>query len=90
MGISVDSPEESRELAKKAGYTFPLLADPSTAAIRQYDLVHKGQSPDGHDIARPAEFLVDRNGIVRWRNITGDLRIRASPAQILEAARNLR
>jgi hypothetical protein len=45
---------------------------------------------DGHDIARPAEFLVDRGGIVRWRNITGDIRIRARPEQILEAARALR
>jgi peroxiredoxin len=75
---------------RKAGYTFPLLSDPKAATIRQYDLVHKGQSTDGHDIARPAEFLVDRNGIVRWRNITGDLRIRARPEEILEAARALR
>ena len=45
---------------------------------------------DGHDIARPAEFLVDRSGIVRWRNLTGDLRIRARPQQMLEAARALR
>jgi len=72
---------------KKAGYTFPLLSDPKTEAIRRYDLVHKGESMDGHDIARPAEFLVDRNGIVRWRNITDDLRIRARPEEMLEAAR---
>ena len=45
---------------------------------------------DGHDIARPAEFLVDRSSIVRWRNLTGDLRIRARPQQMLEAARALR
>jgi peroxiredoxin len=75
---------------KKAHYTFPLLSDPKAEAIGRYDLVHKGQSADGHDIARPAEFLVDRNGIVRWRNITGDLRIRAQPEEMLEAARALR
>jgi hypothetical protein len=45
---------------------------------------------DGHDIARPAEFLLDRNGIVRWRNITGDLRLRATPEEMLDAARSLR
>ncbi len=72
---------------KKTGYTFPLLSDPNTEIIRRYDLLHKGESPGGHDIARPAEFLVDRNGIVRWRNLTEDLRIRARPEQMLEAAR---
>jgi peroxiredoxin len=76
---------------KKTGYTFPLLSDPNTETIQRYDLVHKGESPGGHDIARPAEFLVDRNGIVRWRNLTEDLRIRARPEQMLEAAaRSLR
>jgi peroxiredoxin len=86
VAISVDTPEESRDLVKKTGYTFPLLSDPNTETIKRYDLVHKGESPGGHDIARPAEFLVDRNGIVRWRNLTEDLRIRARPEQMLEAA----
>ena len=87
MAISVDTPEESRDLCKKAGYTFPLLSDQRTEAIRRYDLVHTLEK--GHDIARPAEFLIDRNGIVRWRNLTGDLRIRATPEQMLEAAKKL-
>ena len=75
---------------KKTGYTFPLLSDSNTETIRRYDLVHKGESPSGRDIARPAEFLIDRNGIVRWRNLTEDLRIRARPEQMLEAARSIR
>ena len=87
MAISVDTPEVSRDLVKKTGYTLPLLSDPDTETIRRYDLLHQGESPGGHDIARPAEFLVDRNGIVRWRNLTEDLRIRARPEQMLEAAR---
>ena len=89
MAISVDTPEESRDLCKKAGYTFPLLSDPDTMTIRRYDLVHKGAGPNGHDIARPAEFLVDRNGIVRWRNLTEDFKVRARPEQMLEAAKKL-
>ena len=90
MAISVDTPEQSRDLSKKAGYTYPLLSDPNTETIRRYDLVHKGAGEKGRDIARPAEFLVDRNGIVRWRNLTGDFRVRARPEQMLEAARNLK
>ena len=58
VAISVDSPDVSRELCKKAGYTFPILSDPNANVIRRYDLLHVGGGPEGHDIARPAEFLV--------------------------------
>lgn len=89
LAISVDTPEQSRDLCKKAGYTFPLLSDPKAGTIARYGILHK-DSGVGHDVARPAEFLVDRDGIVRWRNLTGELRIRARPEQMLEAARSLR
>jgi len=86
VAISVDLPETSRDLCKKAGYTFPLLSDANAEVIRRYDLLHKGAGENGHDIARPAEFLVDRNGVVRWRYLTEDFRVRATPEQLLEAA----
>lgn len=41
-------------------------------------------------MARPAEFLLDRSGMVRWRNLTEDYRVRARPEEILERARALR
>ena len=85
--ISVDEPQVSRDLCAKAGYTFPVLSDPDAKAIRAYDLLHKGQGMGGGDVARPAEFLVDKTGIVRWRNLTGDYRIRVRPEQVLAAAR---
>jgi len=90
VAISVDTPEQSRDLSKKAGYTFPLLSDSGTTTIRRYDLVHKDAVEKGHDIARPAEFLIDRDGIVRWRNLTENFRVRARPEQMLDAARNLK
>jgi len=90
VAISVDTPEQSRDLCKKAGYTYPLLSDASTETIRRYDLLHKDAVEKGRDIARPAEFLIDRNGIVRWRNLTENFRVRARPEQMIEAARNLK
>jgi peroxiredoxin len=89
VAISVDTPEESRDLASKAGYTFPLLSDRNATVIRQYDILHKGAGEGGRDIARPAELLVDRSGTVRWRNLTEDFRVRATPETMLEAARSL-
>ena len=89
MAISVDTPEESRDLCQKAGYTFPFLSDANLEAIRSYDLVHAGQGIKGHDIARPAEFLIDAKGIVRWRMLTENYWVRARPDQILEAGKSL-
>jgi peroxiredoxin len=90
VAISVDAPEVSRNLAVKAGYTFPILSDPNTEAIRSYHLLHKGGGPDGSNIARPAEFLVDSSGVVRWVNFTEDIRVRARAEEMLAAARELK
>ena len=89
VAISVDSPETSRNLRAQAGYTFPFLSDPNTDAIRRYDLVHAGAGENGHDIARPAEFLLDSGGTVRWVNLTENYWIRARAEQVFEAAKLL-
>lgn len=90
VAISVDAPEVSHKLAGQAGYTFPILSDPDAAVIRRYDLLHKAGSPEGADISRPAEFLVDSSGIVRWRNFTEDIRVRARADEMLAVAKDLK
>ena len=90
VAISVDSPEVSRDLRAKAGYTFTFLSDPKADVIRRYDLVHAGAGINSEDIARPGEFLLDSSGTVRWLNLTENYWVRARPEQILEAAKMLR
>ena len=90
VAISVDTPEVSRDLCQKAGYTFTFLSDPKADVIRRYDLVHAGAGSEGQDIARPAEFLVDSSGTVRWVNLTENYWVRARPEQIIEVAKTLR
>jgi peroxiredoxin len=90
VAISVDAPEVSRDLREKAGYTCTFLSDPKAEVIRRYDLVHAGAGINGQDIARPAEFLVDSSGTVRWVNLTENYWVRARPEQILEASKALR
>jgi peroxiredoxin len=90
VAISVDNPEKNREyMLQKAGYTFTFLSDPKVETIRLYDLVHAGQGEKGADVARPAEFLIDPSGTVRWRMMTENLFVRARPEQILEIAKSL-
>jgi peroxiredoxin len=90
VAISVDSPDVSRGLCQRRGYTYTFLSDPKAEAIRRYDLLHPGAGIKAQDIARPAEFLVDSSGVVRWKYLTSDFRVRARPEQILEAAQALK
>jgi len=85
VGISVDPPEINRRQSQKVGYTFPLLSDPNAEVIRRYDVLHPGAGPKGGDIARPAEFLIDSNGMVRWVNLTENIAVRAGSEQVLDA-----
>jgi peroxiredoxin len=85
----LDAPEESADLCRKATYTYAFLSDPNAGVIRRYDLLHPGAGVNGHDIARPAEFLLDSSRIVRWVNLTEDLRVRATPEEMLKAANAL-
>ena len=79
MAISVDSNAESRKLCLEQGYSFPFLSDPKAEVIRRYGVLHAGAGENGRDIARPAEFLVDAAGAIRWINLTDDIRVRARP-----------
>lgn len=89
LAISVDSPEESQKLCRERGYSFPFLSDAKAEVIRKYGVLHPGAGENGKDIARPAEFLVDRSGVIRWVNLTGDLRVRARPQMVLDAIQHL-
>jgi peroxiredoxin len=90
VGISVDPPDINKRQSHKLGYTFALLSDPKAKVIRRYDVLHPGAGPKGADIARPAEFLLDSDGVVRWVNLTDNIAVRARPEQVLDAFDQIR
>jgi hypothetical protein len=51
--------------------------------------VHAGQGEEGRDVARPAEFLIDSSGTVRWLNLTENYWLRANPEEMVEKAKAL-
>jgi peroxiredoxin len=85
VAISVDTPEINRRQRQRLGYAYTFLSDPKAEVIRRYDVLHPGAGPKGTDIARPAEFLIDSSGTVRWVNLTDNIAVRARPEQVLEA-----
>lgn len=73
LGISTDTFFALKEFADQQQLSFPLLSDYNKEAIRRYHVVN----PDMiglKDIAKRAVFVVDRQGIVRHREVLDDAR----------------
>lgn len=83
LAISVDPVEASQQLAADLKLAYVLLSDPELKVIDAYGVRHPGGG-GGKDIARPATFILDRDGVVRWRDLTENYRVRVRPERILE------
>jgi peroxiredoxin len=81
VAVSVDPPGKTREHFAKLGFTYTFLSDQDRNVIRRYDLLHSSEG----DIARPAEFLIDPQGVVRWRLLTPNYYVRLRPEEVLAA-----
>lgn len=82
----MDSPSVSEHLRQTQHYSFPFLSDEQDQVIRQWDLVHPKAGVEGADIARPAEYLLDSTGKIRWAKLTDNYFIRAHPEEVLQVS----
>ncbi len=89
MAISVDPPDVTRTHGEKVGYTYTFLSDPKAEVIRRYDVLHPEAGIGGADIARPAEFLLDPSGTVRWLHLSESYKVRVMGEEVLEVLDNL-
>ena len=85
VAISTDSVEDNRKVVEKLGLEYPVLSDAGRETIAAYGLLHSGASIDGGDIARPATLVLDAEGVVRWRNLTENWRVRVRPDAVIGA-----
>jgi peroxiredoxin len=73
VGVSTDTFFALKAWGDQNKLTFPLLSDYNKDVIRQYGVVN----PDMiglKDIAKRAVFVIDRNGVVRHREVLEDAR----------------
>jgi peroxiredoxin Q/BCP len=85
VAISIDTPQQSKKLATKKRLDFSLLSDPDAKVIELFGLRHPEANPFGEaDIARPATFILDRNGQVAWKIIPDNWRIRIRPETLID------
>jgi peroxiredoxin len=89
LAISVDPTETNREAFAEFDFDFPVLSDPDLVAIDAFGLRHDGGAIDGGAIARPANFLLDREGRIVWREIPDNWRVRPHPDSVLDRLREI-
>jgi peroxiredoxin len=72
-GISVDSFFALKAFQQAQGLTFPLLSDFNKTVIRDYGVFNEDMI-GLKGIAKRAVFVIDRNGIIRHKEVLDDAR----------------
>lgn len=88
LAIAGQWPRELRGYAEKNGITFPLLVDKTRGVIKSYGVYH-WLSLEAYNIARPATFIIDKTGIVRYMYIGSHQFDLAKQTEILESLKDI-
>jgi peroxiredoxin len=92
LAVSPDGHAESKKLAErlkaasKDGVNFPLLEDSEHKVIDRYGLFN----PDGRGWPHPTTYVIDKQGIVRWKFTEKNYQVRPTNKQILAEVRKLK
>ncbi len=84
VAVVVDPVERNAQVAESLDLAYRIGADPTLAAIDAFGLRHD-DAATGLSMARPASFLIDAQGVVRWRDLTENYRYRPHPQALLAA-----
>ena len=68
LAISNEDQRRGAKLKEKLDLPFPLLADTERRVIQEYGVFHHNE-PKGRPISRPATFVLDAEGVIRYRYV---------------------
>ena len=88
VAIVAQSPERVRTYIEEKGLHFNILIDDSRAVLKDYGVWH-AIGIDAWNIARPALFLIDRSGAIRYSFVGDKQHEFPDHAEILEAIEQL-
>jgi peroxiredoxin len=85
--LSYDPPAALSTFAQKTGVAYPLLSDEKSAMIDAFGLRDPSYAAGSfaHGVPRATILIIDAQGIVRWKSVAVDYKIRADNAAILRA-----
>ncbi|MBM4268921.1 MAG: redoxin domain-containing protein [Deltaproteobacteria bacterium] len=84
LAVAVDPVAQNAEVVRQLGLDYRILSDDRLEAIDAYDLRHDDGGPNGA-IARSATFVIDADGVVRWRSLEDSYRFRPRAEDVLAA-----
>ncbi len=67
---------------------FIMLSDPDHAVIDRYGLFNEN-APPNRPLPHPATYVIDKEGVVRYRFVEVDYRVRPTNEDILEILKTL-
>jgi peroxiredoxin len=88
LAVSVDGPENLQMMVDRISEEdsvppdFPFLSDPGHAVINRYGLFN-AEDPKGREITHPATFVIDTDGVVRWKMVEVNYKIRPTNEDVL-------
>jgi len=86
VGVSVNDPFSNKGFAERNMLTFPLLSDYKREIIRLYGIELKDFAGlKGYSVAKRSVFVLDKNGIVRYRWVSEDPGIEPNYKEIEES-----
>jgi peroxiredoxin len=94
LALSVDDPADLQRMVERISSEdsvaprFPFLTDTDHQVVDRYGLFNP-DDPRGRQITHPATFVIDKEGMVRWRFVEVDYRLRPSNDDLLAVLREL-
>jgi peroxiredoxin len=89
VAIVAQSPEAVRRFIEETGLPFDILVDESRAVVKAYGVWH-ALGLAAWNIAKPALFLIDRSGAIRYSFIANRQNQFPSHDEIMDAIERLR
>lgn len=90
--LSYDPPAVLAGFAAKTGIGYTLLSDEKSAMIDAFGLRDPAYAPGSYayGVPKASVLVVDAKGVLRWKSVATDYKIRADNAAILKAVDGLR
>ena len=89
FGISVDGTFVQKAFAKEKNIKFPLLSDFNKTTIKSYDVVQENFVHGMNNVSKRAVFLVDKEGVIKYTEITENPGVQINYEKLKEAINNL-
>jgi peroxiredoxin len=94
LALSVDSPEDLQRMVDRISADdsltpgFPFVTDSDHRVIDRYGLFN-ADDPRGRQLTHPATYVIDMEGVVRWKFVEVDYKLRPGNEEVLAALAEL-